>query len=115
MNGANEKGGLSRLLRVPLLTERRVALAFAVAALADVIQWIFAGTTFLPLWFDDFVDLAAMVALWRLLGFHLLLLPAFLAEIVPGVEMLPTWLGAVAFLVRLRKREQRIEDTSGVR
>lgn len=109
MDGANEKGGVSGLLRVPLLTRRRIALAFAVAASADIIQWIFAGTTLLPLWFDDIVDFVAMVALWRLVGFHFLLLPAFLAEVVPGVEMLPTWLAAVAYLVRLRSKEQRLD------
>ncbi|MCC6352402.1 MAG: hypothetical protein IT577_00875 [Verrucomicrobiae bacterium] len=113
MDGANEKGGWAGLLQVPLLTRRRIALAFVAAAAADIIQWMFAGTTLLPLWFDDAVDLVAMVALWRLLGFHLLLLPAFLAEVLPGVEMLPTWLGVVAYLVRVRSKEQRIEDVQG--
>lgn len=118
MDGANQKGAsadgwLGDLLRVPLLTSRRAAVAFMVAAAADVIQWVFAGTTFFPLWFDDAVDLVAMLALWRLLGFHFLLLPAFLAEVVPGVEMLPTWLMSVAYLVRLRSREQKIGDIPG--
>lgn len=109
MDGANEKGGASGLFRVPLLTRRRIALAFAAAAAADIIQWMFAGTTLLPIWFDDIVDLVAMLALWRLVGFHFLLLPAFLAEVVPGVEMLPTWLAAVAYLVRLRSKEQHLD------
>lgn len=113
MDGANEKGErlegrAAEFLRVPLVTPRRVAIAFAVAAAADVIQWIFAGTTLVPVWFDDAVDLVAMVGLWRLLGFHFLLLPAFLAEVVPVVELLPTWLLTVAYIARIRSREQRL-------
>lgn len=106
-------GGLKRLLamalRVPLLTKRRIGLAFAVAGLADLVQWIFAAATMMPLWFDDAVDVGALFLLWRLLGFHIVLLPAFLAEIIPfGVELLPTWLAATAWLVRQRGREQNL-------
>jgi len=113
MDGANQKGEqlegrVAEFLRVPLVTPRRVVIAFALAAAADLVQWIFAGTTLMPIWFDDAVDLVAMVGLWRLLGFHFLLLPAFLAEVVPVVELLPTWVLTVAYLARIRAREQRL-------
>jgi len=43
-----------------------------------------------------------------LLGFHLLLIPTFLFELIPIVDMLPTWTGCVALLVSLRKKEQSL-------
>ncbi|HPA18900.1 MAG TPA: hypothetical protein PLU30_14210 [Verrucomicrobiae bacterium] len=108
MDGANEKGVLAGLLRVPLLTRRRIALAFVVAAAADGITLALGPLAAVPV--EEVVDVVAMVLLWRLLGFHFLLLPAFVAEAVPGVEMFPTWLAVVAYLVRLRSKEQRVES-----
>jgi hypothetical protein len=44
--------------------------------------------------------------MWRLLGFHPLLLPTFVVEFLPVADMLPTWTGCVALVVALRKRQQ---------
>ena len=47
------------------------------------------------------VIMAAVIAgvvLWRLLGFHPLLLPTFLVEFLPMTDMLPTWTGCVALV-----------------
>ena len=38
------------------------------------------------------------------LGFHMLLLPTFVIELVPVADMLPTWTGCTAAVVMLRKR-----------
>jgi len=35
-----------------------------------------------------------------LLGWHPLFLPAFLAKLVPGLDLVPTWTGAVLFVTR---------------
>lgn len=56
---------------------------------------------------DEVLDLVAMVlAIW-LLGFHLLLLPTFVVEILPVVDALPTWTGCVGLVVALRRRQAR--------
>ena len=56
---------------------------------------------------DEVLDLVAMVlAIW-LLGFHLLLLPTFVVEILPVVDARPTWTGCVGLVVALRRRQAR--------
>ena len=57
--------------------------------------------------FDEVIDVFAMAATVVLLGFHPLLLPTFLIELVPIVDMLPTWTGCVGALILLRKHQQR--------
>ena len=75
----------------PFLTPRRIRTAYVLAGAVDVLQlvlgpfgWAFA---------DEILDVAAMALLWRLLGFHPLLLPTFALELVPLADMLPTWTG----------------------
>jgi hypothetical protein len=51
-----------------------------------------------------------MVVVSRLIGFHPLLLPTFALEFVPLTDMLPTWTGCVALVVRSRKRDGLISD-----
>ena len=92
------------IFQSPVLTRHRVKCAYAVAVTTDVIQlllgpfgWAFA---------DELLDVMAMILTWRLIGFHLLLLPTFALEFLPIADMLPTWTGCVAIVVVLRKRQQ---------
>jgi hypothetical protein len=93
------------LFRTPLLTPLRIWPAFAVAIAADGFQLLLGplGWTFL----DEITDVVTMIVLSLMLGFHPLFLPTFLVEIIPVVDMLPTWTGCVAVVVAMRKREQR--------
>jgi hypothetical protein len=93
------------LLRTPFLTPLRIWPAFAVAIAADGIQLLLGplGWTF----FDGITDVVTTIVLSLLLGFHPLFLPTFLVEIIPVVDMLPTWTGCVAVVVALRRRQQR--------
>jgi hypothetical protein len=97
--------GFSRLFRTPVLTRQRVWLAFAVAIVADGLQLLLGPLGWLV--FDEIVDLLAMGLSCWLLGFHPLLLATFVLEIIPVVDLLPTWTGCVAAVVALRKRQQR--------
>jgi hypothetical protein len=88
----------------PPLTRHRIWLAFAAAVTVDVAQlalgplgWAFA---------DEILDVAAMLVTWRLLGFHPLLLPTFVLEVLPVADSLPAWTGCVALVVALRRRQQ---------
>jgi Ca2+/Na+ antiporter len=47
-----------------------------------------------------------MGAMIILLGFHWLFLPTFVVEVIPEIDMLPTWVGCVAYVVWQRKKEQ---------
>ena len=88
-----------------MLTRRRIWLAFATAIAADGLQIALGpiGWAFL----DEILDVMAMITTSLLLGFHPLLLPTFIIELVPGVDMFPTWIGCVAAVVLLRKQQQR--------
>jgi hypothetical protein len=93
-----------------MLTPARIRTAYALAAAVDVLQLI-GG----PLgWFlvDQALDVVAAVVMWRLLGFHPLLLPTFVVEFLPVADLLPSWTGCVAVVVALRKRQQTIENDS---
>jgi hypothetical protein len=91
-------------LRPPILTPERVKYAYAVAIVTDILQvlmgplgWLFA---------DEVLDVMAMILLVRAIGFHALLLPTFILECLPIVDMLPAWTGCVAIVIGLRRRQQ---------
>lgn len=91
--------------RAPQLTRGRAALALALALAADAAQ-IFLG----PLgWLGlvQGIDIIMAVATSVILGFHWLLLPTFVVEFFPVVDLLPTWTGCVAAVIALRRRTQR--------
>jgi hypothetical protein len=93
-----------QIFQTPVLTRQRIQFAYAVAVTTDVMQFLLGplGWAFA----DELLDIAAMFVTWRLIGFHPLLLPAFILEFLPIADMLPTWTGCVAIVVALRKRQQ---------
>src|SRR5215471_15135798 len=62
---------------------------------------------------DDVLDLAVAPILVRLLGWHWEFLPAFAAELVPGVDLVPFWTLAVVNVYR--KWKQIAVDEQDVR
>ena len=95
---------LEQWFAVPVLTRPRIVASYIVAIVTDVIQLMLGpvGWTFA----DEALDVIAALLIARLLGFHPLLLPTFVLEFVPLVDMLPTWTGCVALVVALRKKQQ---------
>jgi hypothetical protein len=95
----------SLLLRVPRVTLMRSVLALAVAVAADGLQFLLGpfGWAFV----DQVIDVIAMGLTAGLLGFHVLLLPTFVLELVPLVQDLPSWTACVAAVIVWRKRQQR--------
>lgn len=91
-----------KFLKIPRLTPRRIWLAVGVAVVADGIQLALGPLGWLFL--DEIVDIMTMILTSLLLGFHWLLLPTFVLECVPLVDLLPTWTGCVAMLISLRKK-----------
>ena len=85
----------------PVLTRRRVRLAYTIAVTTDVLQFLLGPLGWAGA--DEILDLAAMILTWRVIGFHPLLLPTFVVELLPIADMLPTWTGCVALIVALRK------------
>jgi hypothetical protein len=82
----------------------RIALLLAIAA--DALQIFvfpyFAEGAFSPA--DDVLDIAVAAVLFLLLGWHWEFLPAFAAELIPGVDLVPFWTLSVASVYRKWKQ-----------
>jgi hypothetical protein len=89
--------------RPPLPPGRR-RVAFLLAMGVDLVQWIA-----LPLFMwgaaspaNDALDVAIALVMTRLIGFHWAFLPTFVAELMPIVDLVPTWTLAVWIATRGR-------------
>ena len=83
---------------------RRRLLARWVAVAADLLQIVV-----LPAFFPGILsplngalDLLVGFAMVLMLGWHVAFLPTFVAELVPFVDLFPTWTLAVFFVTRKR-------------
>ncbi len=91
----------------PFLTPTRVRAAYGVAIATDVVQFALGPLGWAGA--DELLDVAAAGVMWRLLGFHPLLLPTFMIEFLPITDMLPTWTGCVALVVAARRSRQGVD------
>ena len=105
MESMNLQERLNTLFRVPRLTTARAVIAMVVAATADGVQLLLGAFGWVG--FDQAIDGIAMVIICKIIGFHILLLPTFVVELVPVIEDLPTWTACTAAVIVLRKREQK--------
>jgi hypothetical protein len=91
---------------VPLSPRLHFRAAMVLAMAADALQIfvfpIFAEGALSPA--DDVLDLAVAAVLVNLLGWHWEFLPAFAAELVPGVDLVPFWTLAVGNVYRKWKQ-----------
>src|SRR5437016_12090905 len=98
-----------------VLTRGRIAAAFAIAVITDIIQiplvlgfigatgsGVFAGLDIGIETVDVMIDAMAAVLTYALLGFHWVLLPSFVLEAIPILDAAPTWTACVAFVVYKR-------------
>ena len=90
------------------VTRGDVRIAYVVAVAVDAAQFLLGPFGWVG--FDEILDAAAMVVISRLIGFHPLFLPTFVLEFVPFTDMLPTWTGCVALVVRARRRQGVVTD-----
>jgi hypothetical protein len=91
---------------IPLSPRSRFQIAMLLAIAADALQIfvfpLFAEGALSPA--DDVLDIAVAAVLVDLLGWHWEFLPAFAAELVPGVGLVPFWTLAVANVYRKWKQ-----------
>jgi hypothetical protein len=94
---------LSRILST--LKSREQRLAWLVALGADAVQIVllplFAAGAVSPA--DWLVDVVAAVVLSRLIGWHWAFFPSFVAELIPGMDLFPTWTLAVLYVASQRR------------
>jgi len=89
------------------LKEPKVRWAWVVALMADAIQIaalpLFAEGALSPA--DSVLDVLVGIILVRLLGWHWAFLPTLVAELIPGLDLFPTWTAAVWFVTRQKAEE----------
>ncbi|MBZ5504126.1 MAG: hypothetical protein LAO78_01450 [Acidobacteriia bacterium] len=87
--------------------------AWFVAIIADAIQIVglplFAEGALSPA--DTVLDLATAAILSRILGWHWAFLPTLAAELVPGLDLFPTWTAAVFFVTRTQAQKEIRPET----
>lgn len=94
----------ARIFETRTLSRKRIWFAFGVAAATDAIQLSLGPVGWVLV--DQILDVIAMVLISWAIGFHTLLLPTFVIELLPLADMLPTWTGCTAAVVLLRKRAE---------
>jgi len=86
----------------PGLTAGRRRAALAIAIVADAIQWIafpfFMSGAASPA--NDVLDVVVALVMLRLVGFHWAFVPTFVAEMVPFLDLVPSWTAAVWLATR---------------
>jgi hypothetical protein len=87
-----------------VLGERRILLARLIAIIADAVQIVFmpvfaGGAASIV---NDALDMAVGIAMIVLVGWNWVFLPALVAELIPMVDLAPTW--TIAVLIATRRR-----------
>jgi hypothetical protein len=94
------------------ISPTRIRTARAIAVAADLIQIAvmpaFAGGGLSLL--NDVLDVAVAILMVGLVGWHFAFLPSFAAELIPGLDLVPTWTLAVWFATRKGAIERRGPD-----
>ena len=80
------------------MSARRILIARVIAVAVDLAQFALLPAELTPL--NNVVDVVTGVAMLVLVGWHWAFLPTFLAELVPFVDLVPSWTLAVMFATR---------------
>src|SRR5262245_8382107 len=94
------------LMAVPRMTPARVVVAMTIALVADGLQLLL---TPIP-GADQVIDVITAILISWTIGFHFLLLPTFLVELVPVLDDLPTWTCCTVAVIAFRKRDQSVQS-----
>ncbi len=85
-------------IRRPPISHQRKAAALMVAGTADFLQIMLLPALGWGYLLDDVIDFATAIVLTAICGFKWQFILAFAIELVPGLDLLPTW-SAVALLI----------------
>lgn len=98
------------MFKSPPMTRTRMRLAIIFAVAADALQFALGPAGWVGA--VQVIDVLAMVLTMATVGFHVLLLPTFVIELFPLLDMAPTWTGCVLAVIALRRRGESPPDTS---
>jgi hypothetical protein len=80
------------------MTPRRVLIARVIAVAVDLSQFALLPAELTPL--NNGIDVVTALTMLGLVGWNWAFLPTFLAELVPFVDLVPSWTLAVMFATR---------------
>ena len=92
------------VIPLPGITPRQKAAAVMVAGVADMLQIGLFPIFGIGYLLDDAIDVITAIALTAICGFKWQFVLAFMMELVPFVDILPTWT-AVALLLSTHKED----------
>ena len=89
-------------------SKARRRAARAIAVFVDALQIVVFPAFFPGLVspFDNALDVLTAIVMTFLLGFHAAFLPTFIAELVPFVDLFPSWTLAVLFVTRKKPSKE---------
>src|SRR6185503_17652006 len=87
--------------------ERRKRIARWVAFGVDGLQIVIFPLFFPGSPWNNLLDLLTDAFMVAILGWHLAFLPTFVTEMIPFVDLFPTWTVAVLYVTRRRKGDER--------
>lgn len=93
----------------------RTRAAWLLAIVADALQIVLMpalGEGFLSPAMDA-MDLVVAIGMVVLLGWHVAFLPTAIAEVIPALNIFPTWTAAVFFVTRKRRGEVKASASDG--
>jgi hypothetical protein len=85
------------------IPDHRRRLARVIALAVDALQIAIIPLLFPGSPWNNAIDLVTGAVMVWLLGWHLAFLPTFLTELIPFVDLFPTWTVAVLYVTRKRK------------
>jgi hypothetical protein len=85
------------------ISDGRRRLARGIALAVDALQIVILPILFPGSPWNNALDLVTGVVMVWLLGWHVAFLPTFLTELIPFVDLFPTWTVAVLFVTRKKK------------
>jgi len=83
--------------------EKRAKIAFRIALGVDALQIVVFPLLFPGTPWNNVLDVLTGIFMVALLGWHVAFLPTFVTELIPFVDLFPTWTVAVLFITRKRK------------
>jgi hypothetical protein len=89
-------------------SKMRRRAARVIAVLVDAVQIVVFPAFFPGIVspFDNALDILTGIVMTFLLGFHIAFLPTLIAEMVPFVDLFPSWTLAVLFVTRKKRPKE---------
>ena len=85
---------------LPMDREKRAKIAFRIALGVDALQIVVFPLLFPGTPWNNVLDVLTGIFMVAMLGWHAAFLPTFVTELIPFVDLFPTWTVAVLFITR---------------